>query len=247
MKKTILSIFCFALATISYGQCSPDTIYQDSIWGIWPNTTDNFVSGDIGVAYEQIIDFKVPTDAGDLDSSYAGIPLTNVALISVNGIPNGLSFACDITNCTWAGGAQGCASITGIPTTNGTYPLELEIVGCVFGGVICDTIVFNDYVIQIGPVGVETYSLQTKTFKLNQNYPNPTNELTNIDFVTGESTKIDFMITNLIGDVVSLQTINANRGVNSLVIDTKRYADGVYLYSISDGVSKQTKRLIVNH
>ena len=55
------------------------------------------------------------------------------------------------------------------------------------------------------------------------------------------------MITNLIGDVVSFKTINANRGVNSIAIDTKKYADGVYLYSISDGVSKQTKRLIVNH
>ena len=238
MKKIILSIFCFALATISYGQCSPDTIYQDSIWGIWPNTTDNFASGDIGVAYEQVI---------DLDSNYAGITLTNVALISVNGIPDGLSFACDITNCTWAGGAQGCASITGTPTTNGTYPLELEIVGCVFGGVICDTTVFNDYVIQIGPVGIESYSIQTNTFKLNQNYPNPSNELTNIDFVTGEPSKIDFMITNLIGDVVSFKSINANRGVNSIIIDTKKYSDGVYLYSISDGVSKQTKRLIVNH
>ncbi len=247
MKKLILSIFCFALATISYGQCSPDTIYQDSIWGIWPNTTDNFASGDIGVSYQQVIDFKVPTDAGDLDSNYAGITLTNVALISVNGIPDGLTFACDITNCTWAGGAQGCASITGIPTTNGTYPLNLEIVGCVFGGVICDTTYFSDYVIQIGPVGVETYTLQNKTFKLNQNYPNPSNEMTNIDFVTGEPSKIEFIVTNLIGDVISLQTINANRGVNSIVMDTKPYADGVYLYSISDGISKQTKRLIVNH
>ena len=126
-------------------------------------------------------------------------------------------------------------------------PLELEIVGCVFGGVICDTTVFNDYVIQIGPVGIESYSIQTNTFKLNQNYPNPSNELTNIDFVTGEPSKIDFMITNLIGDVVSFKSINANRGVNSIVIDTKKYSDGVYLYSISDGVSKQTKRLIVNH
>lgn len=247
MKKIILSIFSFALATISYGQCTPDTIYQDSIWGIWPNTTDNFAPGDIGVSYEQVINFKVPTDAGDLDSNYAGITLTNVALISVNGIPDGLSFACDITNCTWPGGAQGCASITGTPTTNGTYPLELEIVGCVFGGAICDTTVFNDYVIQIGPVGIETYSIQTNTFKLNQNYPNPSNELTNIDFITGESTKIDFMITNLIGDVVSIKSINSNRGVNSIVIDTKKYSDGVYLYSITDGVSKQTKRLIVNH
>ena len=247
MKKTILSIFCFALATISYGQCTPDTIYQDSVWGIWPNTTQNFASGDVGVSYEQIINFKVPTDAGDLDSNYAGISLTNVALLSVNGIPDGLSFACDITNCTWLAGAQGCASITGTPTTNGTYPLELEIVGCVFGGVICDTTFFSDYVIQIGPVGIETYSLQTKTFNLSQNFPNPSNQLTTIDFVLGESSKIDFMVTNLIGDVVSFQSINGNIGVNSIVLDTDKYSDGVYLYSISDGISKQTKRLIVNH
>ena len=247
MKKTILIIFCFSITSFIYGQCSPDTIYQDSIWGIWPNTTDNFASGEIGVAYEQVIDFKVPTDAGDLDPSYAGIALHDVALLSVNGIPPGLTFACDIPNCTWLAGAQGCASITGTPTTNGTYALDLEIKGCVFGGAVCDTTFFSDYVIQIGPVGIKTYSLQTKTFELTQNYPNPSNQLTNIDFVIGEPSSIDFVVTNLIGDVVNYQSINANRGINSLIIDTKKYADGVYLYSISDGVSKQTKRLIVNH
>ncbi|MBM77239.1 MAG: hypothetical protein CL846_02040 [Crocinitomicaceae bacterium] len=247
MKKIILTLFSFAMITLSYGQCTPDTIYQDSVWGIWPNTTENFAPGDIGVPYQQIINFKVPTDAGDLDSNYAGISLTNVALLSVNGIPDGLSFACDVTNCTWLAGAQGCASITGTPTTNGTYPLDLEIVGCVFGGVICDTTFFSDYIIQIGPVGIETYSLQTKTFELTQNYPNPTNQMTNIDFVLGTSSSIDFVITNLIGDIVRFETINADRGVNSISIDTQKYPDGVYLYSICDGVSKQTKRLIVNH
>ena len=59
MKKIILLLFTIISYQIALSQCTPDPLYADSAWGIWPNEQTNFVSGDIGVAYQQIVNFKV--------------------------------------------------------------------------------------------------------------------------------------------------------------------------------------------
>ena len=71
MKKIILLLFTIITYHIALAQCTPDPLYADSSWGIWPDEQTNFVSGDIGVAYQQIVNFKVPIDAGDNGVSYS--------------------------------------------------------------------------------------------------------------------------------------------------------------------------------
>ena len=68
-------IFTSGLFTFnSNAQCTPDPLYADSIYGAWPDTVTNFVSGQVGVAYIQVLDFKLPLDAGDVDPGFAGVP-----------------------------------------------------------------------------------------------------------------------------------------------------------------------------
>ena len=50
---------------------------------------------DIGVAYQQIVDFKVPSDAGDIDASFSGVPVDSVVLNNVSNLPPGISYACN--------------------------------------------------------------------------------------------------------------------------------------------------------
>ena len=87
MKKIILLLFTIISYNISLSQCTPDPLYADSAWGIWPNEQTNFVSGDIGVAYQQIVNFKVPIDAGDIDTAFAGVPVDSVVLNNVQNLP----------------------------------------------------------------------------------------------------------------------------------------------------------------
>ena len=230
-------------------QCVPDAQYSDSTWGIWPDTAQNFISGNTGVYYEQIVNFKLPSDAGSLDPLYTGYTLDSVSLVSVDGIPPGISFSCNTSNCTWDGGEQGCATISGIPTTNGTYPINLKILGCVslFGIVICDTAVFSNYVIQIGSVGIGNYELTNNPLKLKKAFPNPSNQSTNIHYETIKSENVSFEMTNLLGKSIIYSTIISKIGLNSILINTSDLSNGIYLYSISNGKTRSTKRLIVNH
>ena len=59
MKKLLLLLFAITAYNLSTSQCTPDPLYADSSWGIWPDEQTNFLSGDIGVAYQQIVNFKV--------------------------------------------------------------------------------------------------------------------------------------------------------------------------------------------
>ena len=233
-------------------QCVPDALYSDSTWGIWPDTAQNFVSGDTGIYYEQIVNFKLPTDAGDLDPNYSGYYVDSVSLASVDGIPPGISFSCNTSNCSWLGGEQGCATISGIPTTNGTYLINLLIKGCVslFGIPICDTAVFSNYLIQIGPVttvGVISSQLTNSSLKLKKAFPNPSNLSTNIQYETIKSENVSFEMTNLLGKSIINSNVISKTGLNSILVNTSDLSNGIYLYSISNGKTRSTKRLIVNH
>ena len=63
MKNIIIFTLLLPICSLVHSQCVPDAQYSDSTWGIWPDTAQNFISGNTGVYYEQIVNFKLPTDA----------------------------------------------------------------------------------------------------------------------------------------------------------------------------------------
>ena len=61
MKKLLLFTVSLFLTTFFINaQCTPNPQYADSAYGVWPDTSTNFVSGAVGVAYAQVLDFKLP-------------------------------------------------------------------------------------------------------------------------------------------------------------------------------------------
>ena len=86
MKKLLLLLFAFTAYNLSFSQCT-QILFMQILHGIWPDEQTNFMSGDIGVAYQQIVNFKVPTDAGDIDTSFAGVPVDSVVLNNVSNLP----------------------------------------------------------------------------------------------------------------------------------------------------------------
>lgn len=249
MKNLLLLLFTVSLYNLSFSQCSPDPLYADSAWGIWPDEQTNFMSGDIGIAYQQIVNFKVPIDAGDIDTLFAGVPVDSVVLNDVTNLPPGISYSCNVPSCTWYGDSAGCASIDGMPTTNGSFQITLDITGWVtiFFNPFPQNFTYDGYVINIGPVGVESYHLTTNTFKLDNAIPNPAINESKIQFVSGKNLSVNFKLTNLLGETIEIRTVDAVRGVNDILINTTSLQNGVYMYSISDGSQQLTKRLIVNH
>ena len=137
MKKLLLSVLAVAsFSFVSNAQsCSPNAIYADSAYGVWPDTTTNLPLASQNVFYSTNLDFAVPaTVTADLVGSdptaqaFIGSTINNFKVTGVDGLtPVSLQYVCSAPNCQYPGGAHGCANVYGTPTQTGTFPLTINI------------------------------------------------------------------------------------------------------------------------
>ena len=143
MKKIVLILTLTFSCLISFGQCSPNSLYQDSTYNIWPDTIQNLPHAIQGVYYYTHIDIKTPTiliEAASGDSSVTTIdtlgnsyyvgnwPVDSMIMVSTIGLPSGITLDCNTSNCSYEGDVVGCANVYG--TTNdpvGVYPISIEV------------------------------------------------------------------------------------------------------------------------
>jgi hypothetical protein len=140
----------------------------------------------------------------------------------------------------------GTAKPAGVRATNGTYKVVYITVGMEqlsnvpvrntiiklshdwFNGIISSTAEFDKAMLSIG-----------------QNYPNPGNLFTIIPLVNVNK-PLTFDITDLMGRIIYSEVIQSN--ANQLMINTSSFAQGMYMYRISDNNSVlQTKPMQIVH
>ena len=249
MKKLIIFTSILFSVLFLHSQCTPDSIYADSTFGVWPTPTTNFPPGEIGVQYYEIVNFKIPRDAGAIDSAAAGTFIDSIVLESFTNLPPGLSYECDNLFCSWRYDSLGCASLSGTPTTNGSYQISLDVNvwTMLFLTPIPIQYNFDGYVINIGNTGINVINIDESVLELQNAIPNPSNEITNIQFTTNKSENISFQITNLLGETIYIDNVISKRGVNDILVNTSNFSEGIYIYSISNTITKSSKRLVVSH
>jgi len=84
------------------------------------------------------------------------------------------------------------------------------------------------------------------TFTLANNYPNPFNILTNLEFTIHKSGLVELSVYNSLGEKVSeLVNRNLTAGVYSIVFDAKKLSSGIYFTSLSSGKIRIQKKMIL--
>jgi hypothetical protein len=136
MKKLLLvfSLALLSVASLNAQSCTPGANFADSTYGVWPDTTTNFPPGAVGVAYSTDLNFKVPDEvtaevAGTdpVAQAVVGSAIQDFTVTGVTGLPSTMNYACNISSCTYAGGANGCANLFGTPNAAGTFPITIEV------------------------------------------------------------------------------------------------------------------------
>ena len=89
-------------------------------------------------------------------------------------------------------------------------------------------------------------SAQENGFTLWQNTPNPASGITQIKFSIPQNGEVHFELTDLLGQKLISLNLNKGAGNQTVDIDTKPLAAGVYLYSIEYKGQKLIKKMIVN-
>jgi hypothetical protein len=247
MKKLLLSFAAIGLLALSVDaqSCTPGANFVDSTYGVWPDTTQNFPPAAANVAYSTDLNFKVPaTVTAELDASgqFVGSPIQGFTVTGVVGLPSGYNYACNIANCTYAGGANGCANIWGTTATTGTYPITIEVDATVMVTLIpglpatpvTQSVSFGGYKIIVGTAGLITSVVEPLSI-----YPNPSNGQVSIKGIVADV----LTITNLNGQVILTKNVT---GQTQASLDLSSLNAGVYFVNTLGSLGKETIRFIKN-
>ncbi|MCB0764093.1 MAG: T9SS type A sorting domain-containing protein [Flavobacteriales bacterium] len=252
MKHLLLAVFLAGSAANAFAQpCIPDPLYADSLYGIWPDTVDNFATGTVGVAYFQSLNLIVPQDAGLINPTFNGVTLDSVALNGVTGLPPGLTYACASQSpapCTFMTAQLGCAVIEGTPTTAGLYPLSIDVTAYtnLFGNVIPIPQSFGGYRITIEDNGTGILEAGLVALGGVRNVPNPFSTRTAIEFQMDRAGEVKVRVFNLLGDELWSNVIAGKAGANKVLFDGNDLQDGIYLYKVESGKNSYTGRMVLH-
>ncbi|MBL7952877.1 MAG: T9SS type A sorting domain-containing protein [Flavobacteriales bacterium] len=253
MKKPLLLSFSILVGLAASAQCTPDPLYADSVFGVWPDTTENFKAGFLGQFYSDTLNLIVPDNAANIpaDPPYPNFPLDSIQLLSVNGLPPGLAVNCNSQTaaaCTYLPAQLGCGLIEGIPTALGTYPIDLTVrawstITIVVPIPVSQEITFGGYEIVVSELNTGI-SMPVATALANvRNVPNPFSTRTSIEFNAGKAGSARVRVFDMVGEEVWGQTVQTKVGANKVAFEGGDLPAGVYLYKIESGSATFTGRM----
>lgn len=251
MKKLLLviSLVSIAAANASAQSCTPGANYADSTYGVWPDTVQNFPGAAANVAYSTDLNFKVPdvvtaevAGTDPLAQGFIGSPIQQFVVDNVGGLPVGFNYACNISNCTYAGGSNGCANLYGTTSTEGIYPLTIDITATVLVDVpfVGPTPVdvptsFSGYKIVVGTAGLIEGIINPITV-----HPNPASDVITLSGLNSQMKITSAKITNMAGQVVKTLDITSP----TMDVNLNGFDNGVYFVVVNHIGGTETIKFI---
>ena len=253
MKKILLTL-ALAFAFIgAQAQCTPDA--QFTIAGIYPDSATGLSPAYVGQLYSQNITIITPSDTSVVLA--AGTPaisvtIDNIDLTNVTGLPATFSYSCDPPTCSFSGGTIACAqlySASPLSSEIGSHQIIFETTTYVSNVPFVNTTTQDDvidyYYLNISSSTNTINKFNDFSFELKDIFPNPVNNNAKIQFISGSSADIVFTVFNYLGEKIDEKNIAATRGVNDIEISANDYDNGMYLYSLNNGIQIVSKRMIV--
>ena len=273
MKKLFVSLGLLFLSITGFSQCTPDGMYTGlGLPGVYPPSIQipnlplplGIADGSLGSNYNQTLTLVVLEDT-TMDIAFllpaAAVSAMNVAGISttmtldvnnvtfdVQGLPNGINYQCDISNCQYPSATDGCIQLSGTPTISGTFSVPVNMTINIQIPAITDpifgTVIFPSTALDIPSFAAQTYdlfisdatSIKSIDFR-SEIYPNPSNS----DFTIEVNSPMNLIIYNNLGQIIYSEKI-----INSTKINKSEIGSGIFIVEISDNNSVEKHKLIIN-
>lgn len=259
MKHIITALALSLTAGSAFAQCAADFDFGTAAWGASPDASvgEQFDTAYVDVDYNDVFHVLVPVDASEIDPAFQlpldSIILVDATLIADSGAGETLSFAdvgleivCNNNGvspnpCTFLGGDQYCAELTGIPNQGGLFAMSLEVQAwvTVFSVAVPQPYIFDGFTLTIiGPNSVADPA--DITFNL---FPNPATDVVQIELPSGQNLD-QLVVRDLTGRQVAQDTqLNSDR----IQLDVAAWPSGIYFVSLEGEGGQWTERLVVRH
>ncbi len=76
-------------------------------------------------------------------------------------------------------------------------------------------------------------------------YPNPFNQQTSINFTSSTDSSMDFLVQDLLGNIVHSETKMITKGRNSISFYKKKLTSGIYIYTLKGKNKIISKRFVI--
>ena len=252
MKNFFLTLTLAFAFVGAQAQCTPDP--QFTIAGIYPDSATGLPNAMVGQAYNEVITIISLLDTSTVILGQTiSVTIQTIELTSVTGLPPSFSYDCATTNCIFAGGSTSCAVLTSAGPTSaeiGSHQVIMNTTTTVDAGLFgiqTQNDVVDYYYINVSNATSVINQFNDFTFELKDVFPNPVNSNAKIQFISGSSANVVFTVFNYLGEKIEERNIAASRGVNDIEISAKDYANGMYLYSINNGIQVVSRRMIIEN
>jgi choice-of-anchor B domain-containing protein len=96
------------------------------------------------------------------------------------------------------------------------------------------------------PSGIKSGFTPLNGYKLEQNFPNPFNPVTNIGFSIPKNSFVELKIFDITGKEVA-EVVNDRRDAGNYTVrfDASEYSSGTYFYTLTAGEFKETRKMII--
>jgi len=272
MKKRLL-LFSFVLISFfGYSQCTPDWMYTSlGLPGVYPPAIQipnlplplGIADGSLGSNYNQTLTLVVLEDttmdiapllqAAGFGSAVTAMNLAGISTVmtldvnhatfDVQGLPSGISYQCDISNCQYPSATDGCIQLSGTPTVAGDFDIPVNMTLNVqipsIAGIIpsmaldIPSFPINEYDLHIAD-GSTSISGVKNNISI---FPNPANSFVTISAISPKIVRI----YNSLG-----QEVYSDKIISSLAINKSKIGIGIFIVEISDKNKVEKQKLIIN-
>lgn len=92
------------------------------------------------------------------------------------------------------------------------------------------------------------HEFNNPSFSIQQNYPNPCGNQTTIHYQIIQGGEYTLEVVDVSGKTIKTVVLGKKpNGEYSYELDTSTFSEGVYFYSLTDGISRTTKRMLIQH
>jgi len=105
----------------------------------------------------------------------------------------------------------------------------------------------NDFILTVNTVGINNISSIAESYSLSQNFPNPFNPSTSIEFSITRSDIVTLKVYDILGNEVSVLVNNQRYDAGKYRADFNgsNLASGIYYYKLSTGNFTDTKKMML--
>ncbi len=219
----------------------------------------NLKTACINEPYEQSVTVLVP-DSFALQGNMVKVVSVTLPPNAVTGMPTGMTYTCDPTNCTFLPLTLGCIRLHGTPAMSNmpdtfTLGITANVTISISGIPLTVNVVFpgdvapgNFYYLILKAQGqcVSSSSDLDGPFSSVRTIPNPTTGQTIIEAQSTKNGTFLFEVFDLLGKQLHSEKVQLYEGENKFTFDASSLPNGTYLYTLGNDDGNAVRRMVKN-